>query len=160
MIQIKKDKRFNKRCTHCGRWGHKCADCWYFEKEQERQKNNGKSVNVTSETKTNKDVALITDIPGKGETALLCTEIRKDVCIADSGASCHMTNTLHGMYNQRKISSKVKIGSGVYEANIICDVSGMTIQPGRLDKKGHHTTQRKIRTTPLLQINQPYHHHE
>ena len=40
-----------------------------------------------------------------------------------------MTNTLQGMYNQRRISSKVKIGSGVYvEANIIGDVSGIAIK--------------------------------
>ena len=44
-----------------------------------RQKNNSKSANVTSEMKTDKDVVLITDIPGKSETALLCTEICKDM---------------------------------------------------------------------------------
>ena len=58
-----------------------------------------------------------------------CTEIHEEVWIADSGASSHMTNTLQGMYNQRRISSKLKIGSGEYvEANIIGDVSGMAIQ--------------------------------
>ena len=40
-----------------------------------------------------------------------------------------MTNTLQGMYNQHKISSKVKIGRGEYvDANIIGDVSGIAIQ--------------------------------
>ena len=40
-----------------------------------------------------------------------------------------MTNTLQGMYNQHKISSKVKIGSREYvDANIIGDVSGIAIQ--------------------------------
>ena len=62
---------------------------------------------MTSETKAEKDVALITEIPSGSETALLCTEIHEDVWIADSGASSHMTNTLQGMYNQRRISSKV-----------------------------------------------------
>ena len=56
--------------------------------------------------KTDKDVALITDIPSGSETTLLCTEIPKDVWIADSGASSHMTNTLQGMYNQHKFLSK------------------------------------------------------
>ena len=47
----------------------------------------------------------------------------------NSGASSHMTNTLQGMYNQCRISSKVKSGSGKYvEANIIGDISGITIQ--------------------------------
>ena len=84
---------------------------------------------MTSETKAHKDLALITDIPSGSETALLCTEIREDVWIADSGASCHMTKTLQGIYNQRRISLKVKIGSGEYvNANIIGDVSGIAIQ--------------------------------
>ena len=40
-----------------------------------------------------------------------------------------MTNTLQGMYNQRKISSKVKIGSREYvDANIIGDVPGIATQ--------------------------------
>ena len=40
-----------------------------------------------------------------------------------------MTNTLQGKYNQSKISSKLKIGSGEYvDANIRGDVSGIAIQ--------------------------------
>ena len=79
--------------------------------------------------KTDKDVALITDVPSGSETALLYTEICKDVWIADLGASSHMTNTLQGMCNLCKISSKVKIDSGEYvDANVIGDVSGMAIQ--------------------------------
>ena len=83
---------------------------------------------MTSETNPDKDVALITDIPSEGETALLCTKIREDVWIADSSASNHMTNALQGMYNQHKISSKIKIGSCEYvDANIIGHVSGIAI---------------------------------
>ena len=91
---ILKGKRFNGRCKFCGRGGHKITDCWYNKKEEERQKNNCKSANFTSETKTDKDVALITDIPSGSEIALHCTEIRKDVWITDFFASSHMTNTL------------------------------------------------------------------
>ena len=115
-----KGRRYNGRRTYCGRWGHKHTDCWYYKKQQERQKNSGESANVTSETKADKDVVLITEIPSGCETALLCTEIHEDVWIADSGASSHMTNTLLGMYNQCRISLKVKIGIGEYiDANII-----------------------------------------
>ena len=72
---------------------------------------------MTSETKGDKDVALIIDIPSESETSLLCKEIYENVWIADSGS--HMTNTLQGMYHQHRISSKVKIGSGKYmDANI------------------------------------------
>ena len=84
---------------------------------------------MTSATQAEKDVTLITETPSGNENALLCTEIHEDVWIADSGASSHMTNTLQGMYNQRKISSKVKIVRGEYvEANIIGDVSDIAIQ--------------------------------
>ena len=38
---------------------------------------------MTSKTKTDKDVALITNVASGSETALLCTEIHKDVWIAD-----------------------------------------------------------------------------
>ena len=50
-----------------------------------------------------------------------------------------MTNTLQSMYNQRKMSSKVKIGSREYmDANIIGDMVGMAIQKDGT-KKRHHT---------------------
>ena len=76
-----------------------------------------------------KDVALITDVPSGNEKALLCTEIGKEVWIADSGASSHITITLQGMYNQHKISSKVKIGSREYvDENIMGDVPGIAIE--------------------------------
>ena len=84
---------------------------------------------MTSETNAEKDVVLITENPNGNENVLLCTEILEDVWITDSGASSHMINTLQGMYNQCRISSKVKIGSSKYvEANIIGDVSGIAIQ--------------------------------
>ena len=67
---------------------------------------------MTSEKKAEKDVALMTEIPSGSETGLLCTEICEDIWRADSGASSYMTNTLQGMYYQRRISLKVKIGSG------------------------------------------------
>ena len=103
---------------------------------------------MTSETQTEKDVALITEIPSGNENVLLCTEIHEDVWIADSGASSHMINTLQGMYNQRRISSKVKIGSGEYvEANIIGEVSGIVIQKDGTKKE---ITLRDVKYVPRL----------
>ena len=103
---------------------------------------------MTSETKTEKDVALITENPDGNENILLCTEILEDVWIADSEASSHMTNTLQGIYNQRRISSKVKIGSGEYvEANIIGDVLGIVI---RKDGMKTDITLRDVKYVPCL----------
>ena len=103
---------------------------------------------MTSETQAEKDVALITEIPSGNKNALLCTEIHEDIWIADSGASSHMTNTLQGIYNQHKISSKVKIGSGEYvEANIIGDVSGIVIQKDGTKKD---ITLREVKYIPCL----------
>ena len=92
-------------------------------------KNNSKNANLTSETKSEKDVSLIINVPSRSETALLCTETCQDVQIANSGASTHITNPLQGMRNQCKISSKVKIGSREYvDTNIIGGVSGIAVQ--------------------------------
>ena len=87
----KKTKRFNRRCTHCRRCGHKRADCWCYKKEQERYKNDSEKANVSSDTKSEKDIALIKNAPTGSEIALLSTEIRKDAWIADSCASSYMT---------------------------------------------------------------------
>ena len=57
-------------------------------------------------------VALIDKMPVVKNKDLGLNEIRKDIWIADSGVSSQMTNDLHGLINQRKISLKVKIGSG------------------------------------------------
>ena len=114
----------------------------------ERQKNNGESANVTSETKTDKDVAFLTDIPSGSETALLCTKIHEDVWIADSGASSHMTNTPQRLYNQRKILSKIKIYSKEYvDSNIIGHVSGIAIQKDGTKKE---ITLRNVKFIPCL----------
>jgi len=41
-------------------------------------------------------------------------QLEKDIWLADSGASSHMTNSLDGMSNVRDINSRVKIGNGVF----------------------------------------------
>ena len=56
-------------------------------------------------------------------------EIRKDIWIADSRATSHMINAVSGLINQRKINSKVKIGSGEYiKAQVIEDLRGKVKQ--------------------------------
>ena len=57
-------------------------------------------------------VALINKIPVVENKNLSLNEIRKDIWIADSGASSHMTNDVSGLINHRKINLKVKIGNG------------------------------------------------
>ena len=129
MIQIKKAKDLMED-VHIEEYGViNLLTAGTTNRSRKGKKNNGESANITREMKTDKDVALITDNPSGRETALLCTEICKSTRIADSGASSHMTNTLQGMYNQCKISSKVKIGSREYvDANLIGDVSVIAIQ--------------------------------
>ena len=39
-------------------------------------------------------------------------ELNKNTWIADSGASCHMTNDVSNMYNIQEINDSVTIGSG------------------------------------------------
>ena len=88
------------------------------------------------------------EIPSGSEAALLFTEIREDVWIADSGASSHMTKTLQVTYNQHRTSLKVKIGSGEYvDANIIGDVSGIAIQQ---DGTRKDITLRNVKYVPRL----------
>ena len=119
-----------------------------LQKAAGKTENCRESANVASETKADKDIALITKIPSGSKTALLCTEIREDVWIEDSGASSHMTNTLQCMYNQRMISSKVKIGSGEYvDANIKGDVTGIAIQK---DGTRKDITLRDVKYIPRL----------
>ena len=62
-----------------------------------------------------------------------------------------MTNTLQGMYNQRKISSKLKIGSEEYvDTNIVGGVSGIAIQKDGTKKD---ITLRNIKYVPRLFYN-------
>ena len=59
-----------------------------------------------------------------------------------------MTNTLQGMYNQCRISSKVKIERGEYvDANIIVDMSGIAIQK---DGSRKDITLRDVKYVPRL----------
>ena len=74
-------------------------------------------------------VALINKMPVVENKNLGLNEIRKEIWIADSGASSHMTNDVSGLINQRKINSKVKIGSREYiEAQVIGDLRGTVKQ--------------------------------
>ena len=47
-----------------------------------------------------------------------------------------MTNAIEGLYNQCKISSKVKIGSGEYvDTDVMVDISVIAIQKDRTEKR-------------------------
>ena len=73
--------------------------------------------------------ALINKMPVVENKDLGLNEIRKDIWIVDSGMLSHMTNDVNGLINQRKINSKVKIGSGEYvEAQVIGDLRGTVKQ--------------------------------
>ena len=39
-----KGKYFKRRCNHCGKFGHKKADCWDLKNKKERHQENEKKV--------------------------------------------------------------------------------------------------------------------
>ena len=56
---------------------------------------------------TEDKVALINEVPVMKNKELGLNENRKNIWIADSSASSHMTSDLRGLINQRKINLKV-----------------------------------------------------
>ena len=57
----------------------------------------------------------------------LCENL-KDIWIADSGVSSHMTNDISGLRNQENIHARIKIGSRAYVNSIIKGgIYGITI---------------------------------
>ena len=121
--------RFNGKCDHCGKWSHRTEDYWILKKEL-RAKQECEKAGIMWTTVPNNyvedKVVLINEMPVVENKNLGLNEIRKDIWIADSGASSHMTNDVSGLINQRQINSKVKVGSGEYvEAQVIGDLRVM-----------------------------------
>ena len=126
--------RISGTCFYCGKRGHKRSDCRKLKKRLEEIKN--ETLNLHQE-KEDKDVVLMSheeevqtckviseysdnekEIKDKEDKVLFVNQtqaeakINDNLWIADSGASCHMTNSLDGMKDLKEDYAKIKIGSG------------------------------------------------
>ena len=126
--------RFNGTCFYCGKRGHRKSECREWKKKLEEMKS--ESTNIHHE-KGISDVMLM----GHEEKVPICKEtleyqdnksevemkqnkvlfmnhttneakINENIWIADSGASCHMTNSLEGMTDLKTDYYRIKIGNG------------------------------------------------
>ena len=105
----------NVKCWTCGKYGHKKSECKFNKKDD--------SGNVAGDG-GEEEVALCGFIDDSKElekceidVVLLnhgydFANIPSDVWIGDTGASCHLTNSLNGMIDLEECSSKVTVGSG------------------------------------------------
>ena len=115
----------NRKCWICGKYGHRKAEC----------KNNKKddSGNVAGGSEV--DVVLLNH-------EYDFANIPSDIWIGDTGASCHLTNSLDGMINLENCSSKITVGSG---ENLDCTKIGT--KAGKIVQKDG-----KVRTLKLKNV--------
>ena len=130
---------FNGKCRKCGKWGHKGKDCrssqksgakrkfegtcnWCGKKgHKERQcfaKKNGKPrVTMTENTENTEDEVMacmcVTEYV-RNEAIGCGSTCKKDVetWLADSGATCHLTNEPTHLQNQKPVRTSVRVSSG------------------------------------------------
>jgi hypothetical protein len=108
-------KRFNGTCNYCNKYGHRAEDCW--------SKKNADNANTVVENKAGDSLS------DTAEVLMMASSRPKSIpsCnmnylwLADSGASCHMTNSDVGMYDCKTIKSVVTIGNGT---NLVCNKIG------------------------------------
>ena len=102
--------RFNGKCFYCGKWGHMKQDCRKLKADRAGKTSN---VMVAEEDEDEEHVYMACDvIPSwwkTSETFLLSDEAearKKITWLIDSGASAHISNSVEGMKNLRKIEKK------------------------------------------------------
>merc|ERR1712224_562411 len=128
--------RFNGKCLYCGKWGHMKQDCKKLKSDRAAK---GANVMIAEEDEDEEHVYMASDVvPSwweKTDTSLLSENIgdvvetaKKNTWLIDSGASTHISNSLEGMKNLRKIERKIKIGSGEHvTATHIGDLFGNVV---------------------------------
>ena len=97
----------NRTCSYCGKYGHKESKCRNKKRDEE-------SANVACE----EHEVVFNCVE---ETSMKCVEcdgkdsdifVATNTWIADSGASCHMTNSDEDLTDVKMIDEFVKIGNG------------------------------------------------
>ena len=133
-------KTFKGDCRICGKKGHKAADCWEQEKNKDKRPANyqaksesaynvadqkkhcnycGKdNHNIEQCFKKQRDDKNKTGAHNKETTEMVIMaaedieeNISKHIFIADSGATSHMRNSLHGMYELKDLEIEEKVGN-------------------------------------------------
>jgi len=117
----------NVKCYHCGGWGHKKPDCKKLSEEKKRESKNDKSQSAVE--REVEFVAMDATDPsslnfkGKSvrfnEQGMHCfinvvhyESFTKNIWIGDIGASCHLTNSLEGMFDMVDIQEEIEGSSG------------------------------------------------
>ena len=116
----------NIECFYCKKKGHRIANCLKLKQKDQanlgiggpsgESHNNSKSDDDTSDVGLGviEDIALV-----EGSSK------RKNIFIADSGASCHMTGSLEGLTDIQEINEKITVGNGeVIKATKIGTLNG------------------------------------
>ena len=115
---------FKGACNVCGKIGHKGTDCFSLDKNKSKKeewfknikdkkvkkgykkKNNNKNSTEhdTALASTNAEMVLMTT----GKT----NRFPKNIWIADSGATAHMTNSMKGMFDMKDTNKTITVGDG------------------------------------------------
>ena len=93
----------NRTCSYCGKYGHKESKCRNKKRDEESANVHEVVFNCVEETSMK-----CVEYDGKDSDISVATK----TWIADSGASCHMTNSDEDLSDVKMIDDFVKIGNG------------------------------------------------
>ena len=106
---------FNGTCNYCKEKGHKIADCPKLKRKKEREHANVATDGNEDATTNDEEVALafLDELKVPNDLALEGIEkANTNVFIGDTGASCHMTGSLAGMFDLQDIQESITVGNG------------------------------------------------
>ena len=103
--------QYKKMCSLCGKVGHKSIDCFTLDKNKAKKEAYKKKI----QEKLNKSNDLIAMSGFDDEMILIANnkqKFKKNIWIADSGATTHMCNDLEGMFDLRDSNVSISVGNG------------------------------------------------
>lgn len=115
--------RFDGYCLQCGKYGHKAMHCWHNPINKNKNNKKEEKANTTQEKSNNEEssdeeIGLINiedndDNEAGFATCRPCNDkIQKNIWIANSGASCHLTYDLEGLYDVKKCGGTIRTSNG------------------------------------------------